>query len=322
MTSGGSKPATPGLPLWRLSDGRTGHDRQAAALAAELGGGETVLPVAWPIPWRWAAPHLLCGMDRLCRDWPEPAGQTLIIGCGRRAALANRWFKRRYGRRVFTVQILDPRAGRDEFDVLIVPAHDGLSGPNVLPVSGGLHPIDGAWLAAARVAWRATFEALPPPRRLVLIGGGGRRALWRLMAPAVEAARQSGGSVLVSFSRRTPARLAGIARNWLSAVPHFLYTAGEPNPYSGMLAWADRIRVTADSVNMISEALACGVPVEMIGRPPSRRHRRFVNKLCPVGLLGTVAVPGKTPCAPLRETAGVALHIRRLWEATDRPYRL
>ncbi len=133
------------------------------------------------------------------------------------------------------------------------------------------------------------------------------------MAPAVEAARQSGGSVLVSFSRRTPARLAGIARNWLSEVPHFLYTAGEPNPYPGMLAWADRIRVPADSVNMISEALACGVPVEMIGRPPSRRHRRFVAMLRAADRLAADTDATMAAREPLRETAEIARLIRRRW---------
>src|SRR3546814_12187632 len=57
-----------------------------------------------------------------------------------------------------------------------------------------------------------------------------------------------------------------------------------PNPYPGLLAWADRIVCSADSVNMVSEACATRAPVfafapgRVTGRPRSEERR--VGKEC------------------------------------------
>src|SRR3546814_6768877 len=52
------------------------------------------------------------------------------------------------------------------------------------------------------------------------------------------------------------------------------------NPYPGLLAWADRIIVSPDSVNMISEACATEVPVWVPGMARARgRHARFLHAL-------------------------------------------
>ena len=74
---------------------------------------------------------------------------------------------------------------------------------------------------------------------------------------------RDGGSVLVATSRRTPApwreRLRRAFRNGCTC---FWGGAEDgPNPYPSYLALADRIVVTPDSVNMLSEACATGVPV-------------------------------------------------------------
>src|SRR3546814_947431 len=53
-----------------------------------------------------------------------------------------------------------------------------------------------------------------------------------------------------------------------------------PNPYPGLLAWADRIVCSADSVNMVSEACATRAPVFVF--EPGRvtgRPRRFLDAL-------------------------------------------
>jgi mitochondrial fission protein ELM1 len=47
------------------------------------------------------------------------------------------------------------------------------------------------------------------------------------------------------------------------AVPLFFWESGEVNPYLGLLALADAIVVTSDSVSMVSEACATGRPVHV-----------------------------------------------------------
>ena len=50
-------------------------------------------------------------------------------------------------------------------------------------------------------------------------------------------------------------------------------TSSGRNPYLGLLAWADHLLVTADSINMVSEASAVGKPLYVV--QPSKTHRRF-----------------------------------------------
>ena len=98
------------------------------------------------------------------------------------------------------------------------------------------------------------------------------------------------------------------------------YEPGEgTNPYPGLLGWADRIVCTADSVNMLSEAAATRVPVFAFGiERVDGRPRRFVDSLLSLGRVRAFdqqLLP--YPVTPLRETARVALEVRRRLELTN-----
>ena len=56
-------------------------------------------------------------------------------------------------------------------------------------------------------------------------------------------------------------------------MPHVLWDGQGPNPYFGLLAWADAVVVTGDSVNMICEACATGRRVLI--QPFSGASRKF-----------------------------------------------
>jgi mitochondrial fission protein ELM1 len=172
------------------------------------------------------------------------------------------------GGATFALQILDPRIGTEHFDLVIAPRHDGLSAGNVIQTLGALNPVDDAWLARAAQAAPALAQLLRP--RTALLVGGPRRGLalddsWleTQIAQLERWRERDGGSVLVATSRRTPApwreRLRRAFRNGCTC---FWGGAEDgPNPYPSYLALADRIVVTPDSVNMLSEACATGVPV-------------------------------------------------------------
>jgi len=257
--------------FWCVHDGGNGNRRQAMAVAEGLAirsdaeVREIVLSVQRP--WRWLAPHWLPRA-------PEVFGATFVnacadglgqcvIGCGRQAALATRWLRARRGLRA--IQILDPRIDSDFYDVVIAPEHDGLQGDNVITTLGSLHPINSAWLAQARIG-ASQLGLVPAPRTLLLLGGPTRhmnldQAYWAGLRERVEAWLEAdGGSLWVSSSRRTPNWLRKAARNELPGRQWHGVQDGD-NPYHGMLAWADRIIVTADSANLVSEACATTVPV-------------------------------------------------------------
>lgn len=308
--------STPPRTAWVITDGAAGNERQALALVTALGVSARVLALPLRPPWAWVAPRRLAGgrlalapRDRsgFAPPWPEVA-----IGCGRSAALLTRMLRGLSHGDCYTVQILDPRIDPGHWDAVVAPRHDRLEGANVLTTLGSLNPVDDMWLASGREAF-PDFETLPRPRIALLVGGPRRgiefdTALSQRLVQTVRAAAQ-GGSVLATTSRRTPPAFAASLRDQLAAFPGAFWNGDATNPYPGLLGWADRIVVTPDSVNMLSEACATGVPVHTatVSTLPDKLAR-FHAALREQGLLTD---PGEARGAvpPLRETQAVAARL-------------
>jgi mitochondrial fission protein ELM1 len=88
------------------------------------------------------------------------------------------------------------------------------------------------------------------------------------------------------------------------------------NPYAGFLAWADRIIVTPDSVNMLSEACATGKPVyTFTPRPVTGKLAVFHRELLGSGHLRRLDDNTHRPQpAPLEETTAIAELVRERWQ--------
>ena len=303
---------------WAITDAAAGNQRQALALAERLELPVRHLVLEPRAPWSWFAPRLLAGgriaLPAAQRELFAPPWPVVAIGCGRAAALFTRMLRRLSGGDCFTVQILDPRIAPSGWDRVIAPRHDGLTGANVLNPVGSLNPVDDAWLADAREAFPALGE-LPGPRLGVLLGGPRRgialdAAYARALADAVRRrVADDGGSAMVIASRRTPPLVCDAIGGALHDLPGLLWrgTSDGTNPYPGVLGWSDRLLVTPDSVNMLSEACAVGCPVEtLVLAPLPPRIARFHQALREGGWLGN----GHPTAGPLRETAALAAELR------------
>ncbi|AZM73208.1 nucleoside-diphosphate sugar epimerase [Xanthomonas vasicola pv. vasculorum] len=306
---------------WALSDGRAGNARQAEALARAL-QPDTFQPIHLQpkAPWRWAAPLRLPGAQQafgaaFARHLRQPA--ALAIGCGRQAALATRLLRARGSH---SVQILDPRLDPRHWDLLVVPEHDALRGSNVLTLLGSLHPVDDAWLAAGRAAFPA-MGGLPGPRLALLIGGPTDQVPWTSEVLAALCARMSahlrtlGGSLLITTSRRTPGDAIAALRVACTGLPHLLWCDERdgPNPYAGLLGWADAIVATADSVNLLSEACATRVAVAAaFAEQASGRVGTYLQALRQRQRLHPVneVLAGAVNIVPVRETERIATQVR------------
>lgn len=308
---------------WVITDASAGNQRQALALAGYLQMPTRHLLLEPRAPWSWLAPRLTFGghlaLPRAQRGSLAPPWPQVAIGCGRAAALFTRMLRRLSDGRSHTVQILDPRIDTRHWDVVIAPRHDQVRGPNVLTPLGSLNPIDDAWLADGRESC-PQFDELPQPRTGVLLGGS-RRGIQldasyarQLVAHLLKRHREEGGSVLAVASRRTTAELIETIRTGLQDVPGLVWAGHDDgrNPYPGVLGWADRLVVTPDSVNMLSEACATACVVEtLVTAPLPAKLARFHRALRDLGRLHDPhAPPSLSRTTPLRETATIAAALR------------
>lgn len=309
----------PPTPILVLHDGAAGNRRQALALAEAWGlpfDEQTLMPRA---PWRWAAPRAFPGGKgafgpRFAATLDAPP--AVAIGCGRQAALATRLLRER-GARV--VQVLHPRLPTPHWDAVVLPAHDGVAeGGNVITLNGSLNPIDDAWLARERAASPA-IGAAPGPITALLVGGPtddsdwDRHALDGILELLLRWRQRDGGTLRVIGSRRTPSAMRKQIAVAVGDRGHvWMGDADGPNPYAGTLAWADRLVVTPDSANLISEAAATRAPLWIaVPRYSRGRIRHLVAHALDSGRARPLGPEG-TPWTvdPWRESARVAERLR------------
>jgi uncharacterized protein len=301
---------------WILSEAYAGLQAQALGLAEAAGWAPELRTLAPRAPWRWVAARLwpapLAVVAEAVRGEPPP----LTIACGGMGGAVGAALRRR-GTPV--VQIQNPRMDPRRFDVIVAARHDEMAGPNVVVTRTALHRVTPARLAVEAERWRARFAALPRPLVAMLVGGSNGRfrldapVAGRLAADLAAMMRLDGVGLALTPSRRTdPAAIRTLAET-LRPLGAFVWDGGGENPYFGMLALADAIVVTTDSVSMISEAVATAAPVLLAALPGrSRRNGLFTAGLTADGRVRAFAGRLETwDAAPLNDTAEAAAEVRR-----------
>lgn len=327
MSAQNPPPAAP-LVIWAVSDGRAGIEAQvvglANAIARKRPAQVVVKQIGWKswigrLPW-WLTPfprRLLTPQSDIAPPWPD-----LWIAAGRATLPLSIRMRRWSGRRTYVVQVQDPRMPTRLFDLVIPPRHDRLEGDNVFPITGSPGRVNAERMAGDLQRFQAQLDALPRPRVAVIIGGKSKahdispeRAA--AMAREIELpVVQEGGSVMVSFTRRTPEPAKNLLEARLRHLPGVIWDGEGDNPYFAYLAAADYILVTEDSTNLATDAASTGKPVsllEMDGESP--KLRRFHEELQERG----VSRPfdgelGHWSYEPLAETDRAAAEVLRRYD--------
>lgn len=307
-------------PVWVLLGGRTGDNNQLLRVTEALGLPFRAIELRYNrlhlIP-----PHVLgATLSTLAAEsrreirppWPE-----LVLGIGYRSVPVALAIRKLSGGKTKLVRLGNPRRDSSNFDLVITtPQYAVPDAPNVIRLPVGIPTAATAEPNSSEIEW---LKRLPRPHRLLLIGGD--TFMWTLSAESVTRATRDladkGGSVIpVGSPRSSPEVIAG-------AGPH----PKQLPPYPVLLADADEIYVTGDSVSMISDAIATGKPVGIIhpdktpagrllygfagitGRSvPVRDIQRFTNSILSRGLAGTVEQPRAAPSPPdALETATAAI---------------
>lgn len=261
--------------VWAVLSYRSGENTQILALARELEArGGWALEIK-QLDYRPAGLYnLLQGVglhgirrqsSHLNAPWPD-----LVISAGLRNEPPCRWIRKQSGGQTRIVFLGRSWVSPARLDLLVttpqyrVPAH-----PRVLQNRLTLHPVSEPMLAASADRWRQVFADYPGPRTGVLLGGSvGPYALGEVAIERVAKFVNDSdcSSALITSSSRTA---PGLARGLAARLdkPAFVYDwqpADDSNPYAGILALADHLIVSGDSIAMLSEAVATGRPVRII----------------------------------------------------------
>ncbi|HHO69647.1 MAG TPA: nucleoside-diphosphate sugar epimerase [Gammaproteobacteria bacterium] len=279
--------------VWVLTGHKAGDNSQVLALAGALGWPFEVKRLVYR-PWELLTNRLpggtLAGIDRGASSPLAPPWPDLVISAGRRNEPVARWIRRQSGGHTRLVHVGRPWAPLHCYDLIVTtPQYFLPARPNVLHIDLPLHALDRQRLDRLAPAWEARFRDLPRPWWVVLLGGDSGPFVFtpekaaRLAAWLNDVVTQSGGSVLVTDSARTPKAAYEAFLCRLDVPVHaFHWSSGaEDNPYQGYLAVADRLVVTGESMSMLAEARAAGRPLYI-----------FDLSDCPQGL------GGGRPCRP------------------------
>ncbi len=277
-----------------LSEGYVGLENQALGLAEAAGLAALTCRIV-PRPFWSRLPARVWPRPLTAVDGLDGIADGLIIAAGGTAASVAAALKRRDHRPV--VQVQNPRLPLERFDLVVVNRHDEITGPNVIVTRTALHRATAPRLAQARLDWSDRLRAIAEGRPLVAVLLGGSNGRLRFDRPVAEIlaaqlaamAGRDAVAVAVTPSRRTDPDVAATFRQAIE--PRGGVGDGEgDNPYFGLLAAADAIVVTADSISMVSEAVATAAPVLVADLPGrSRRIGLFLRGLREAGRIRSFA---------------------------------
>jgi hypothetical protein len=313
------------LRIWAVSDGRAGIEAQALGLAEAVARRRPALVtpkrIRWKaglgrLPWRLIPPGAQAG-DRIAPPWPD-----IWIGAGRATLPLSTRILAWSGGKTFVVQTQDPKAPLDAFDLVVPPEHDELTGDNVFPILGAPNRLSPEKLAVELARFSDRLAPLPHPRVAVIVGGDSKAhrlpaARARAMAGEIAAAvTAAGGSVLVSYTRRTPHAAREAMTAALRALPGLIWDGTGDNPYFAFLAAADAILVTEDSTNLATDAASTGKPLFILGMEGrSAKFERFHAELRRRGVARPFAGQlAAAPYPPLAETDRAASELLRRYD--------
>jgi mitochondrial fission protein ELM1 len=288
--------------VWLLLGDKNGDNAQVLSLGKALGWRSIVKQLhyieGYPVSYRKRGASL-AGLD-LDRSTPiEGPWPDIVIGIGQRSAPVARWIKDQSKGRTLNIRLGRPRIDLKHFDLVVSTLQYGLARTKdsmllTLPFT----TFESETVSLEKARWLPSLSHLPRPWTAILIGGKNNRlrldaGVIRQMLTAMSRYHDVyGGSFLLTTSPRTPAAATRQLRQLIDSewrdIPAFLYewTPHSANPYIAMLASADQVVVTNDTVSMVADAAVCGKALSVYALPPkapskkSKILRPLVRSFC------------------------------------------
>ncbi|MDA7573358.1 mitochondrial fission ELM1 family protein [Candidatus Pelagibacter sp.] len=210
----------------------------------------------------------------------------IVISCGRKSVIPSIYLKKKFRNKIINIHVQEPKVSLNNFDFIIVPEHDGLTGKNVISSQGAIHYITQQEIKDSKNYLIDKFQLgnyFNEDRLVTVILGGPNKyysfsdlALKKVFDKIKVNFISKGFQAIIIPSIRTPKRIIKIAQEYFDD-KELVITDVDKQAYMAALAMAKYIIVTCDSTSMISEAAVTGKPIYVAQMPSSKNDQRFKN---------------------------------------------
>ena len=202
----------------------------------------------------------------------------IVISCGRKSVIPSIYLKKKFKNKIMNIHIQDPKVSLYNFDYTIVPEHDGLKGPNVLPSKGAIH-----YLRENELTDNQNYlkNQTSKDKKVTLVVGGPNKyydyndkEVDEIFTKIKKNFIDNNYQLIFIPSMRTPQRIIKKAKSYFDK-NQVIISEVDKKAYLSSLKLADFIVVTCDSTSMISEAAITGKPIYVAQMKNIKKNVRF-----------------------------------------------
>lgn len=264
--------------IWVLTDGSQGMMSQVEGLAKQFQPNFQSIHTKLIFPWSKIQPGILPIFSWIFFNKINiPLPPDIIISCGRKSVYLSIYLKKKY-KNIISIHIQDPKINFKNFNYIIAPQHDNISGNNVIKSIGALHKFNNE---VFEEVLDDNFKIPKINLISVIIGGSNNHYDFSLKETVelvfkIKNIKKSNPeyNFLILHSRRTTKKMKDLLKNKLSDISIIL-KEDEANPYTFALKHSDFFIVTSDSTSMISECAFTGKSIYIFHLPFKRKSKRI-----------------------------------------------
>ena len=263
-----------------LTEGMHGMISQVEGMGKALGADFSHKVVRLNFPWNLLPPKFTPISTIILKDkiyLTENEDLDLVISCGRKSVVPSILLKKK-NKKIFTIHIQNPKVSFHNFDAIVVPEHDDLTGDNIYNTKGAIHYITHSQIQNAASYLR---DEVRSQKIVTLILGGpnkyygfDRGQLLKIFNEVKSNFTSKDYKAIVIPSMRTPKEIIDLEIKEFIGHGHVVKSV-DKKAYLSSLALASSVVVTCDSTSMLSEAATSGKPIFVAHMKPKRNNYRF-----------------------------------------------
>ncbi len=203
----------------------------------------------------------------------------IVISCGRKSVIPSIYLKQKFKNKIMNIHIQDPKVSLNNFDFIVAPEHDKLSGKNVLTTKGAIHYLRPNELKDNEDYLKTRLKK----KKVVTLIVGGPNKYYNYddksinkLFEKIEQSFLHNYQLIFVPSMRTPQKIIDKAKDFFNE-NQIIIDKVDKKAYLSSLQLAERIIVTCDSTSMISEAAITGKPIYVAHFPAIKKNYRFKN---------------------------------------------